>query len=215
MNFTVSQFLSRINKLALLQSIKGNTNENHLKFPHHHKLSAALRNNSNPSNTYIPSKINIENTVLNAYKFVNELFRPLKINEILRNGQKLSIEELSDAVSRRLEEFWSIDIDSDNKVDIDSDDETDSSSDDDVSDHCDSDEEFDLNDDLDIINDVNLSTNPGMRLFNDIKVERAHTFFRVSINNEEKCLHKQTGCWLLQKDKSSLSADRLSRVQGR
>jgi hypothetical protein len=54
-----------------------------------------------------------------------------------------------------------------------------------------------------------------MRLFNDIKPEHAQTFFRVSINNEEKFLHKQTGCWFLEKDKSSLSADRLSRVQGR
>jgi hypothetical protein len=67
-NFTVSQFLNRINKLAVLHSIKDNTNQNHLKFPHHHKLSKTLRNNSNPLNTTIPSKINIENSILNAYK---------------------------------------------------------------------------------------------------------------------------------------------------
>ncbi len=51
----------------------------------------------------------------------------MKINEILRNGRILSIEELIGAVSRRLEEFRSIEVDSDNKVDVDSDDETDCS----------------------------------------------------------------------------------------
>ena len=54
-----------------------------------------------------------------------------------------------------------------------------------------------------------------MRLFNHMKDDLAHTLFKVHINNEEKYLHKQTGCWLLQKDKIPLSADRLSRVQGR
>jgi hypothetical protein len=87
----------------------------------------------------------------------------LNINEILRNGRILSIEELSDAVSRGLKEFWSIDIDSDNKVDQESDDETDWNLHKDITDYYDSDEEFDLNDDLDIINNVNISTNRGMR----------------------------------------------------
>jgi hypothetical protein len=146
---------------------------------------------------------------------VNKLFRPFKINEISRNGRILSIEELSDAVSRRLEEFWSIDIDSDSKVDVDSDDETDCSLHKNRTNHYDSDEEFDLNDDLDIINNLNISTNRGMRLFDNVKGEHTHTFFRLSINNEEKFLHKQTGCWLLEKDKTSLSVDRLSRVKGR
>ncbi len=100
---------------------------------------------------------------MNNYKFVNEVFRPLNINEILRNGRILSIEELSDAVSRGLKEFWSIDIDSDNKVDQESDDETDWNLHKDITDYYDSDEEFDLNDDLDIINNVNISTNRGMR----------------------------------------------------
>jgi hypothetical protein len=79
----------------------------------------------------------------------------------------------------------------------------------------DSDEEFELNDNLDVIDNVNISKNRGMRLFADIKQELCHTFFKVSSNNENKFLHKQAACWVLEKEKSSLSADRLSRVQGR
>ena len=79
----------------------------------------------------------------------------------------------------------------------------------------DSDEEFELNDNLDVIDNVNISKNRGMRLFADIKQELCHTFFKVRSNNENKFLHKQAACWVLEKEKSSLSADRLSRVQGR
>lgn len=44
-NFTVSQFLSRIKKLSMLQHIKSNADENKLRFPQHHKLSTTSRNN--------------------------------------------------------------------------------------------------------------------------------------------------------------------------
>ncbi len=106
------------------------------------------------------------------------------INEILRNGRTLSIEELSNTVSRRLEEFWPINIDSDNKVNTDSDNEADCNLHDNITDGYDSDEELDLNDDLDIINNVIISKNRGMRLFDNIKREHDHTFFRVIVNNE-------------------------------
>ena len=37
----------------------------------------------------------------------------------------------------------------------------------------------------------------------------------VNINNENKFLHKQAACWALEKDKNSLAANRLLRVQDR
>lgn len=218
-NFTVSQFLNRINKLLALQRTKDNANENRLRFPRHHKLGAATSVTSNPSNTTIPSNATIEETAEKAYKFVTDLFAPLGIKELLRNGRMVSIDELSDIVSRRLDEFWSVDIDADNKIDVTSDtdsdeNETDRDSLDGHSTDYDSDEEFDSNDDRDVIHNVNRPTYSGMRLFDSVKEDSSHSFFKVIICIEEKFLHKQTACWLMENEKSSLSADRLSRVQG-
>jgi hypothetical protein len=38
-NFTVAQFLNRMNKLITLQNIKNNESENKLNFPQHHKVA--------------------------------------------------------------------------------------------------------------------------------------------------------------------------------
>lgn len=201
----------------MLQRIKDNTNENKLIFPCHHKLSTTSSVNYNLSNTTIPSKAMIEKTVMNAYKFVADLFAPLDIKDLLRYGRMLPTDELSHIISRRLDEFWSVDIDAD-MVDVDSDTDSDNETDcgslDSYSTDCDSNEELDLNDDRDVIHNVNGPTCRGMRLFDSVKDKSSHSFFKVIINNEEKFLHQQTGCWLLENDKSSVSADQLSRVQG-
>ncbi|CAF2961111.1 unnamed protein product [Rotaria sp. Silwood2] len=218
-NFTVAQFLSRINKLSVLQNIKSNTSQNDLRFPQHHKLSRTSKNSSNSLNTTILSKKAIEDRVLDAYKYVTKLFDPLKIKQLLRNGRIISIEETSNIISRELEVFWSTELNVVNSLnvnsDIESDDETNCDAHDNVTNDYDSDEEFELNDNLDVTNNVSTSTNRGLRLFSDIKQELSHTFFKVSINNENKFLHKQAACWVLEKEKCSLSADRSSRVQGR
>ncbi|CAF4823188.1 unnamed protein product, partial [Rotaria sp. Silwood2] len=215
-NFTVSQFLSQINKLSTLQNIKDNTHENKLHFPQHHKVSSTLRNASNSSNITIISKTDIENTVLNAYKYVSNLFKPLKIKHLLRNGQTIPIKELSVAISRQLEEFWTTEnYDTSNKnvdLDTDSDDETDNSIDEDVANDYESDEEVDLYDYHYNIPNVNVSGNRGIRLIDNVKEELAHTYFKVKVKDVKKYLHKQAACWLLQKDKTTLSSDRLSRV---
>ncbi|CAF1613125.1 unnamed protein product, partial [Rotaria magnacalcarata] len=79
----------------------------------------------------------------------------------------------------------------------------------------DSDEEFELNDNLYVINNSSISANRGIRLCDDVKEELWHAYFKVKINNENKFMHKQAACWALEKDKSLLSANRLLRVQGR
>lgn len=218
-NFTVLQFLNRINKLSALQSTKSDTDQNNLRFPQHHKLSKTSKNISNSLNTTILSKTAIENRVLEAYKYVTKLFIPLKMKQLFRNGQIISMEEMNSIVSRELEVFWSTELSVVNSQnvnsDIESDDEANFGTYADVTNEYDSDEEFELNDNLNGVNNVSISTNRGMRLFDDIKQELSHTFFKVSVNNENKFLHKQTACWALEKDKCSLSADRSSRVQGR
>ncbi|CAF1318994.1 unnamed protein product [Rotaria sordida] len=218
-NFTVSQFLNRINKLSALLNIKSNANQNNLRFPQHHKLPRKLPNTSNPTSTISLSKTDIENSVRTSYNHVTKLFNQLKMKEILKNGQVLSIEEMSNVISHKLEEFWSTEniiINSQSaSSNFESDDETNFDEYENFTNNYDSDEEFELNDNFDVLNNANISTNRGMRLFDNVKRELAHTFFKVSINHENKFLHKQAACWVLEKDKSSLSVDRLSRVQGR
>ncbi|CAF5142072.1 unnamed protein product, partial [Rotaria magnacalcarata] len=121
--------------------------------------------------------------------------------------------------ARALDAFWSSDIDTinsqDGSRDIESENETNSAEENSSTNDCDSDEEFELNENLVMANDANISTYRGMRLIDDVKKELSHTFFKVNINKENKFLHKQAACWVLEKDKSSLSANRLSRVAGR
>ncbi|CAM2714524.1 unnamed protein product [Rotaria socialis] len=109
-NFTVSQFLNRINKLSTLQGIKSNTNQNNLPFSQHHKLPKTSIGISNSSNATTLSKIAIENSVIQAYKYVAKLFSSLKVKEILRRGRIMSIEEISRMIAQELDKFWSSDI---------------------------------------------------------------------------------------------------------
>ncbi|CAF2975263.1 unnamed protein product [Rotaria sp. Silwood2] len=138
--------------------------------------------------------------------------------ELLRNGQTISIQELSNAISRRLEGFWITEKDNtkskNTDLDTESDDETDSSIHNHLTYDNDSDEDIDLDDSHDIIQNVNISANRGIRLVDKVKEEFAQTYFQVMINGDKKYLHKQAACWLLQKDRSSLSSDRISRVRG-
>ncbi|CAF3298208.1 unnamed protein product [Rotaria sp. Silwood2] len=137
---------------------------------------------------------------------------------LLRNGQTISIQELSNAISRRLEGFWITEKDNtkskNTDLDTESDDETDSSIHNHLTYDNDSDEDIDLDDSHDIIQNVNISANRGIRLVDKVKEEFAQTYFQVMINGDKKYLHKQAACWLLQKDRSSLSSDRISRVRG-
>ena len=115
--------------------------------------------------------------------------------------------------------FWTAEINDirsrNEDPDVESDDELNDELDGGNTNDYDSDQEHELNDHLETINNVTTSTYHGIRLSDAVKSELSHTFFKVNINNENKFLHKQAACWMLEKDKSSLSADRLSRVTGR
>ena len=146
-------------------------------------------------------------------------FKSLNIKEFLRNGQTISIKELSDTISRQLENFWITENNDSNNKNIDfdtseSDDETDSSIQHDLIDDYDTDEDEDLDDNFDTIHNANMSGNRGIRLVDHVKEEFSKNYFQVIINGGKKYLHKQAACWLLQKDRISLSSDRLSRVKG-
>ncbi|CAF3866556.1 unnamed protein product [Rotaria magnacalcarata] len=197
-NFTVFQFLSRIKKLSMLQSIKNNVGENKLRFPQHHKQSKISRNNVN-----------------DAYQYVIKLMSPLNLHQWLRNQQTLSIKQLSANISQQFQRSWTKELNANKNDDSDteSDSETSDTMADDASSNHDTDEDLDFENGVDSIYNVTTSVHRGVRLVDDVKQEHAEKYFRVTLNNQIKFLHKQTACWLLEKDKSSLPADRLSRVQ--
>ena len=117
-----------------------------------------------------------------------------------------------------MEDFWTTENDDrsskNEDLDTESDNETDSDINNDTYDY-ESDEEINFDDNYDTIENVTISANRGMRLIDKVKEEFAHSYFQVSINGDKKYLHKQAACWLLEKDRSTLSSDRLSRVQGK
>ena len=118
---------------------------------------------------------------------------------------------MSKIILSSLDRFWSSDLGTINSEtrsnDIDSENEI--NNEDQSSMVYDSDEEFELNDSFNMLDDVNSS---GMHLFDNIKQELADSYFKV---NENKYLHKQAACWILEQEKTSLSSNRLSLVQGR
>ncbi|CAF2097716.1 unnamed protein product [Rotaria magnacalcarata] len=216
-NFTILQFIKRANKLAALQNIKNSSHENHLRFPQHHKLAKTNQVTSTRQDKNALSKKSIENAVLKAYKYVSNLFSQMNLKTLLRKGHFISIDEMSNIVLSSLYDFWSSDLGTINSEtrsnEIDSENEINNEDQSNIV--YDSDEEFELNEYLNVSDDINVSSYQGMRLFDNVKQELAHSYFKVSVNNESKYLHKQAACWILEKDKTSLSSNRLSRVQGR
>ncbi|CAF1470116.1 unnamed protein product [Rotaria sp. Silwood1] len=53
----------------------------------------------------------------------------------------------------------------------------------------------------------------GMKVFNMVQPHIEHSYFKATINDDIKYIHKRTACWLLTDEKSKMSNDRLLRVQ--
>ncbi|CAF5225038.1 unnamed protein product [Rotaria magnacalcarata] len=53
----------------------------------------------------------------------------------------------------------------------------------------------------------------GMKVFNTMQSHIEHSYFKATINDDIKYMHKQTACCLLTGEKSKMSTDRLLRVQ--
>ncbi|CAF3703459.1 unnamed protein product, partial [Rotaria socialis] len=50
--------------------------------------------------------------------------------------------------------------------------------------------------DSECLSNVNNSTFRGMRIYDSIKPSVAQSYFKVTVNGQNKYLHKQTACWL-------------------
>ncbi|CAF1413044.1 unnamed protein product [Rotaria sordida] len=52
----------------------------------------------------------------------------------------------------------------------------------------------------------------GMKIYDDIEPCRRDSYFKVTLNDNQKYIHKQSACWMLTDKNMSLSNNRLSRV---
>ena len=231
-NFTVTDFLRRSQKLSVLNKIKhkqeNNKNERILLFPIHHK-------HKNGDHLVINEKIgdiyglDIEKIVLNSYKMAIALIEPFNVIPLLKQHHVIELHSLSkyifsqlDAQSRmtdysrmsttnsRNSLLFELDTDDD---EYDEDDYLNNNSDlisdicednDDLNESRDDDQEEDMSS---IKNDFN-----GLKIRNNINPKLKDRYFKIKINDTVRYLHKQTACWILTNENGRLSADRLCRV---
>ncbi|CAF2898412.1 unnamed protein product [Rotaria sp. Silwood2] len=212
-NFTVSDFLGRAEKLSVLQQIKcyEETNNNgRVLFPTHHKHKQKndLTTYQNINNI---DTLNIEEVILTAYETAKKLLENLEISNLLKRHNIYQLNNLSQHV---YDDLKSTSRTSDHST-FDSSHESESDSEDCLSLEDDSiDEEDGYSDDNN--NDDELSTTKtnfsGIRLFNFINPDLKDSYFKIYLNNGIKYMHKQTACWLLTDKNNQLSSDRLKRV---
>ena len=243
-NFSVNQFLQRVEKLAILQAIKHSSsmNQNNLIFPKHHKLSHYIHSCSSSSTsatTFTESLI--EEIVSRAYSKASEILSSCGFLILDPNREMITFDEVNRLAYAKLsrskckisnsqssEGDWEEQSDSDEE---DQDDEIDgvngwedgNEENDQDYDHLDDDDnsnehphsmELDETDHAAIPN-VYTSVIHGMRIFDSIDDHQCESFFKVEINGQTKYVHKQTATWYFSKGKPSLSSDRLKRVQSR
>ena len=212
---------------------------NHLIFPVHHKHK---RDDLLSPQTVIKiDDLNVEEIIVKAYQEAKSCIDMLGMATLLKQYKAYELNDLSTMVQNHLKRKTTMkdlsklesDCDSDvgegtsNEVEhndgddhdfdddeVSDDDEVDSEDDDDSED-----DEIDYDDNgLEEDDDENnrIATVKtefhGMRIRNSIDTNLKDSYFRVTINDDVKYIHKQTACWMLTEKQNRLSSDRLSRV---
>lgn len=243
-NFSVNQFLQRVEKLAILQSIKHSStmNQNNLTFPKHHKLSH--RTHSCVSSSTTVSTLTeplIEEIVFRAYSQATEVLSSCGFSILNLNREMITFDEVNRLARTKLSRSkckisnsQSSDDDMEEQSDSDEEDQADeidgvngwedgNEENDQDYDHLDDEDNSNeyphsmgLNEaDHGVIPNVSSSVIHGMRIFDSIDDHQCESFFKIEINGQMKYLHKQTATWYFSKNKPTLSSDRLKRVQSR
>ena len=228
-NFSVLDFIRRTDKLAILQTIKSESefspSAKSLRFPRHHKLAkpSSLVSSARPISLTVSE---VERIVLDAFAAACELLKPLGVTKFLQNNGCSSLTDLSKLAAQKLRQSKLTDsskrqsqVSADNESQ--SDDESDS--DDEANDELGNEEEGDHEEEnqeedqapSSILRDSSTASFEGMRIYENINPDQADSYFKVvrEGNSKEMYLHKQTACWLLTDKKSISSSDRLIRVQ--
>ena len=212
-NFNVSDFLRRAEKLPVLQRIKcyGETNTtDRLFFPihHKHKQKDDLTTYQNINDI---DQLNIEHVIFNAYEAAKELVENLKISRLLKEHNTRELNDLSRYIYNDLKSTSRMNDNStfDSSSESESDSENYSSSEVDNSDSISRTSYDDDNEDELFTTKKEFS---GIRLFDSINQGLKDSYFKIELNNVVKYMRKQTACWFLTEKNSHLPSDRLKKV---
>ncbi|CAF1098802.1 unnamed protein product [Didymodactylos carnosus] len=163
-----------------------------------------------------------EEIIDSAYATAVELIKQLSIIPTWKKNDIFKVNDLSEFISKQLKTKSNLgdnsqmeNTDDDGKFELDDDDD-DQKEEEDLS----GDEETDGNeknsdeeDEIDVNNIRTIKTDlHGMRIRNEKSKDQQNCYFKIKISGTEKFLHKQTACFLLTNENSTLSSDRLSRV---
>lgn len=222
-NFSVAQFLRRVQKLSILNRIKvesemksSTPNTISLRFPKHYKHSKETSVSSAVLSVSPPTKDEIRQIVSSAFNDASRLLEKVGVCDSLKKNKMNTFKSLNTFIADRLNltsarggQFRSASSSFDAESENESDDETDNDGPYDEDEFLDgSDDELNVYD-LDGVREKSVH---GVRLVDRVTPETASSYFKVRIEEKEKFLHKQTACWLLTEEKHSLSADRVLRV---
>ncbi len=221
-NFSVSQFLNKIEKISILNHVKSTEEADNveypLKFPVHHKNRHKERTSSTISLNLSSITTNeIEKIIIKAYNKAEQIMDSIQLLQILKENDLNGITKLNSFVYQQLDLKSTVDYCYFNEAELyDSEDDIDYIQND--IENSETNLEFDDYDsDEDNPDDYHFTTSKetfeGMRIFDKIDLSKQDNYFRIMINNKSKYLHKQTAARLLTANKNHLSSDRLSRVR--
>ncbi|CAF1533891.1 unnamed protein product [Adineta steineri] len=225
-NFSISEFLQRVEKLAALQAIKSSSesNNNNLIFPKHHKQSQQKHQVAVMHTTTILTEKLIQDTLFSAYLQACQILSDCNLSILDPNGITISFDEVNRLAFQKLtrsqcKTFSQKDHQSNNSKQDEDDDYEEYLSQkqynannniDDYDQSISSDES-----DTDVLPNVSNSTFRGMRIFDSINSNQSASFFSVEVNGQKKFMHKQAANWYFSKTKPILSSDRSIRVQNK
>ncbi|CAF5000879.1 unnamed protein product, partial [Rotaria magnacalcarata] len=205
-NFTVHDFLRCAQRLSLLNDIKckqlHNGSADKIVFPSHYKHRVERQSSFTHSQLEI-DEIDIEQVITDAYHHAVGMLEGLDIFNLLEKKHVLELKPLNDEVFESDDDNDGDDTTNDLSMNEDNDDSSINN------DYTDEDEQ---NNTQDLINTTKKDFS-GVKVVDQVEPHIEHTYFKAKLNHDTKFLHKQTACWLLTEEKSTLSNDRLLRVQ--
>jgi hypothetical protein len=228
-NFSVSQFISKIASISIINQIKSteqfNNNDYSIKFPTHHKNRRDESNTStNIQNVSTFTIQDIEQIIIKAYNKAELLMNSLQVTKILKEFNINDMNKLSSFVFQELNKKSTVDysVISSNSSSYDGYDSLDDDDDDNTVDESDDIDLVECTEDLGIEHECeneehNIITSKqtfnGMRIYEKINAAKISNYFKININNKPYYMHKQTAAHLLTSNKNHLSSDRRFRVK--
>ena len=232
-NFTVTDFLRRSQKISILNGIKceqlsQQDDTEHLSFPTHYKHKRDSQLSTLQKFDSI-DQLDVENVIANAFAQAIKLTAPLEISKLLAEHDLLAMNSLSEYVFQQInsnpkmfdystqtarDDSYEFSLDEDDEQE-EEDEESDrsntgniSSSGNEIDENIVEGEEEDEDDGIETVK----ANFDGMRIRDRIEPRFHDSHFKMKINGQQKFMHKQFGCWLLTGKVMQLSKDRLSRV---